>query len=74
MTQWSGTLLDCPDVFPHPTLHMNSRITSFSWIPRPLKCFLTALARPSLLCRRFCCLRTIVGEYLPILPGSDMTV
>lgn len=52
------------------TLYRNSTTASFSAIPCPLKCFLTAFASWSLLCRLLFLSLAIVGEKCP-MPGRD---
>ena len=55
------------------TLYIKSTMTSFSCIPRPLKCFRTVPASCSFVCRLVCRLRFMVGEYMPMPPGFDRT-
>lgn len=47
------------------TLCKNSTIISFSWTPTPLKCLRTTLVRSSLVWRRNCACRAIVGDRRP---------
>jgi len=50
-----------------------STMTSFSWVPRPLKCFRAEVASRSLLCRRKSFRLAIVGDCRPMPPGWART-